>query len=315
MTVPAPLIHLSYDDQLERLKSRGLVVGDEALAVEHLHRVGYYRLQSYLHPLRKSETVEIDGRPRQRILEEFRDGTEFQHAVDLYVFDKRLRVIMADAIERIEIALRVDLSHCLGRRNPSAHRELGCLDPATAADSHEKWLDRAGKLEARSRTDWIVTARKAGQLPIWKAIETYDFGALVSLLEMSHRLDRAEVAARYGIPNATMHARWMWTLGYVRNITAHHARLWNHALVIQPMIPKKGQIPRLDHLATYTTTQSRVYAAAAICQFLMATIAPKSAWTDRLKALWDAFPTIPEIRQDQAGFMPSWKTWDLWVSQ
>jgi abortive infection bacteriophage resistance protein len=144
------------------------------------------------------------------------------------------------------------------------------------------------------------------------AVETWDFGVLATLVEVAHRLDRAAISAKYGVPTAKIMSSWLRTLGYVRNICAHHGRLWNHPLVIQPMIPSAGLIPKLDHLTVYVPTQTRVYAAAAIAQHLLGVIAPTSAWKDRLKGLWNDFPAIPGILSGQAGFMASWRTWPLW---
>lgn len=107
----------SYEEQLDLLISRGLVVTDRAKALEYLRRIGYYRLSGYWFPFRElSEPLilldEHGRKPAKKqrketriALDDFRPGATFEDAVRLYVFDKKLRLLAMDALERIEIAL------------------------------------------------------------------------------------------------------------------------------------------------------------------------------------------------------------------
>ena len=80
--------------------------------------------------MRRSETMQDErGKPVPNVLETFRDGARFADAFDLYVFDKRLRLLVLDAIERVEIGMRVDCAHHLGARDPYIHRDWRSLDP------------------------------------------------------------------------------------------------------------------------------------------------------------------------------------------
>ncbi|WP_223648216.1 Abi family protein [Xanthomonas campestris] len=108
--------HLTYERQLESLKARGLEVPDDDAALSYLRRLGYYRLSAYWYPFRKSTIVTVDGKFSRKVEDDFHEGASFQSAVELYVFDKRLRMLALDAIERIEVALRVDIAYGLGRR-------------------------------------------------------------------------------------------------------------------------------------------------------------------------------------------------------
>jgi abortive infection bacteriophage resistance protein len=307
--------HLSFADQVELLKNRGLVVTDDQRAARHLERIGYYRLKSYWFPFRASAPVQ---QPNGRIInvagQNFRPGTKFEYGVELYVFDKKLRMLMLDAIERVEVALRVDLAHTLGRRDPWAHRKRALLDHVTTGGDHQSWLSRADRDEKRSRLDWVQEYRRTypGRLPIFMAVETWDFGTLTMLYQMSHQHDRATISAKYGVPGSGMFASWLRTLNGVRNICAHHARLWNHPLVNQPSVPRPHEVPDVAHLANYTASQTRLYAAAAVCQQLMRTIAPGSTWKDRLKTHWGQFPNFPTLNSGQAGFIPGWRNEALW---
>lgn len=313
---------LSFADQVALLESRGMTVQDRALAEQHVERIGYYRLKSYWFPFRETEVVTPSGgRPVTRVLETFRPGTEFRHGVDLYVFDKRLRLLLSDAIERIEVALRVDVAHTLGARHAYAHLDASCLDPKRATHSsrpgitaHAAWLSRAREAEQRSKADWIAEFRSqfSSDLPIWIAVELWEFGVLSRLLEMAHPSDRYRIAKKYGLQKSETLVSWVKTLAYVRNVCAHHARLWNHPLVVQPVLPKGAEASELQHIRNNTLSQTRVYAAAAICQFFLSVISPRSSWKVRLRALWQQFPTIPGVAPHHAGFLQNWGSHQLW---
>ena len=122
----------SYEEQLDLLTSRGLGATDRHKALEYLRRIGYYRLSGYWFPFRERSGPltlfnEKGGKPARPnkvetiALDEFKPGATFENAVRLYVFDKKLRILAMDALERIEIALRVDISHTLGKLDPFAY--------------------------------------------------------------------------------------------------------------------------------------------------------------------------------------------------
>lgn len=241
MLPPYSKPHLSFADQVALLKSRGLAITDDWLAERHLARIGYYRLKDYWHPFRETQqATRPDGSRYTQVHETFRAGTQFVDAVDLYVFDKKLRLLMSDAIERIEVALRVDVAHTLGHRSRFAHRETQHLDPKrTAAPAgggltrHHKWLQKAKDAESRSKSEWIKQfhSRFAAPLPIVMAVETWEFGMLSHLIEMAHPSDRQSISGRFGLADSETLASWIRCLAYVRNVCAHHGRLWNHPLV------------------------------------------------------------------------------------
>lgn len=294
--------HLTYVEQRDLLQSRGLVISDRDKAADALARIGYYRLRPYWNALRDNTGS-------------FRDGVEFRHAVELYVFDKRLRLIMLDAIERIEIALRVKLAHSIGKRDPLGHRVVGALDASRAALRHDDWLKRADESISRSKESWVGehSSEFEGPLPIWMAVEIWDFGIVSRLLEMAHPNDRYAIAKSFGLLPDTL-VSWIRCLVYVRNTCAHHSRLWNKPLVDQPKTPKQNWEARnVQHISADVSRRSRVYAAAAISRHLLLQINPNSSWCVRIKDQWQEFPDIPGLSPNNAGFFVGWETEPLWL--
>ncbi len=321
-------------DQLFLLTSRGMEITDMAAASACLGRIGYYRLSGYWYPFRKSHVSAnpvtgrqlldpVTQRPQIVVEDDFRKGTTFQQVMDLYVFDKRLWLLFLDAIERIEVALRVDIALLLGSRDAWAHRNPSQLhgnfskkiDARTGLSEYQKWLARLDSTFSRSKDEFVKHFKKkyAGEKPpIWIAIELWDFGMLSIFLSGMKIADQELLASKYDLPRADMLRSWARNINHVRNICAHHNRLWNRSPADQISPPKPGEIAELEHLTCDLTAQSRIYATAAALQFLLKKINPTSSWGARLKSHCESFSPSIEVNLSQAGFPPKWEQLFLW---
>lgn len=316
--------HLDIPGQVALLRSRGMDVADPVKAAGYLERVGYYRLSGYWYPLRQSRVgLGADGKPAIQVLDDFRTGASFGQAVDLYVFDKRLRLLFLDAIERIEVAVRVDIALLLSARDPWAHRKAALLpgsfarriDTRTGRTAHQDWLARLDQLADRSKDEFVrhFKVRYSGSLPIWIAIELWDFGMLSTFLAGMAVADQILIGAKYGVQRPELLTGWMRGINLVRNICAHHGRLWNRSLADQPKPPRLGELSLLDHVATNVFAQSRLYGVAAPMQFLLRTINPTTTWSARLRDQLATFPTAPGAAIAQSGFPTGWHMLPLWI--
>ena len=145
--------YLSVTEQISLLRSRRLLVTDGVRAAAALARIGYHRLSGYWYPFRTSSA----GKPGEpaSVGDNFRPGTEFGQVLDLYVFDKKLRILTLDAIERVEIALRTDIALLLGKRSPVAHRDARYLHSSfTKVRRGDHWTP--GMARAPGRHDAAV---------------------------------------------------------------------------------------------------------------------------------------------------------------
>lgn len=315
--------HLDVSGQLALLLGRGMAVADPAKAAAYLERIGYYRLSGYWYPLRQSQVVPAPGgKATTEVLDTFCPGASFAQAIDLYVFDKRLRLLFLDATERIEVALRVDIALLLGARDPWAHRSPALLhgnfarrvNPNTGRISHQDWLARLDQAASRSKEEFVqhFTSRYSGPLPIWIAVELWDFGMLSTFFAGMAASDRVTVATKYGVQRPELLVSWMRAINHVRNICAHHGRLWNRSPADQPKPPKTGEIALLDHLASDTYAQTRLYGVAAPMQYLLRFINPTTSWSDRLCGHLGGFPSAPGVAAGQTGFSAGWEKLPLW---
>jgi abortive infection bacteriophage resistance protein len=316
---------LNIQQQIALLKSRGLTISDEPKAKTYLERIGYYRLSGYSYPFR-SATVAVDPVTTKRttnVLDDFQSGTEFRSIVELYVFDKKLRLLLLDAIERIEIAIRVQIALQLGQRDPWAHRNPAQLHPnfsgrkefPSSLTKHQEWLKRTDKAATDSKEEFakhFKATYPSDYMPIWIACELWDFGALSFLYSGLLKPDQTAIARKYGIEFQVMES-WLRTINVARNTCAHHARLWNKPTVIQPRWPSPTQAPLLNHIHGNTHALTRLYGSACILQYLLSSINPTTSWANRLKALCKEFPKSSAVNLRAAGFPPTWETEVLWT--
>lgn len=240
----------SLPEQLELLKSRGLAVTDDDAALSYLERLGYYRLSAYWYPFRKGKAIQLEsGELAYHRSNTFYDHASFKDAVNLYVFDKRLRMLALDALERVEVAIRVDIAHLIGERDTFAYQNPAELDGQfvrkinrrTGKTSHEEWLEKHEVLVNRSREDFVghYRANHGLPLPIWVAIELWEFGLLSRFFSGMKFKDRETIAKKYGVRDGQVFASWLRSFNYLRNTCAHHCRLWNRNIVDQPRLPPR----------------------------------------------------------------------------
>lgn len=307
---------MSIDEQLARLQERGMQISDVDKARECLERVGYYRLSGYWYDFRvRTAFTPLDpvtlGKPKKvrierPVTDEFKPGTRLHDAVDLYVFDKKLRLLALDALERIEVALRVDLSHRLGQKDTFAYLKPDLfhanfadkLDTRSGLTRHHEWLTKHAALVARSRETFMVHNKTKYGLPlaIWVACEVWDFGCMSTLFSGLKSEDQDAIAQSYGVPDGQVFESWLRSLNYLRNVCAHHSRLWNRNVVEEPKLPAAGAISALDAFIGDPARRTRPFLLLCICQHLMKVINPSSTWGSRLKThLLEEFPDLSHI--------------------
>jgi abortive infection bacteriophage resistance protein len=318
-TYPKPF--LSIPEQIERLVERGLDVGDLATAEALLRRYGYYRLSGYWHPLRRAE---FDVSSAKVVYHEaFKQGATLTQAMALADFDRKLRSHFLLAIERIEVAMRVRLALLMGPRHPLAHRDPSQFhakfttpDPATSRSRRDNWLARVDENEMRSKEQFAKHIRSKYGLPfpLWVSIEVWDFGMLSQGIGGMTVADQKALSNPFGLTRTGVFPSWLRAINHVRNVCAHHSRLWNKSPADQPIPPKQGEIPLLDHLATDTFAHVRLYSVAAAMQFLLRGIDPAAAmaWSDDLKAHFATFPAIVGLSVGATGFPTAWEGKALW---
>ncbi len=220
---------LTFDDQIALLQSRGMDIADVEAARRVLIAVSYYRLSAYAYPFRQHDDRNS-----------FQPGTTFERIVQLYEFDRRLRLVLLDAIERVEVALRTRITYEFAHRHgPFGHHDPTKFEPWFR---HDEWLSRLDKEVDQSKETFVQHYRGKydgfPRVPLWMATEVMSFGALTLLYKGCQRDLRAEIAAVFGCHESVL-ATWLLCVSYVRNLCAHHCRVWNRDLSLAPKLPNR----------------------------------------------------------------------------
>tara|TARA_R110000850_G_scaffold222600_1_gene348474 strand:+ start:17302 stop:18291 length:990 start_codon:yes stop_codon:yes gene_type:complete len=320
---------IDVTQQLELLKARGLQINDEKRAARFLEVVSFFRLTPYMRPF------QVPGYDHH-----FIKDAGFRDLSNLYAFDRRLRLLVMDAIERVEVAVRAMISNYMGPmygahwyldrtlfKSGYNHEQLLQIirgKQQSERRDYERECDRIDRLAhtteerktelkiKRSKESYArhygLTYGEPQLMPGWAALEELTMGSLSHLYAgLARDSDKKAIAKRMDLPWRLLQS-WLHTLTIVRNICAHHARLWNRELGIKPELPKKASFPWPASL-TRPSHHVRIYVVLCMLNHLMRTVSPDTSWQQRLKSLFDEFPSVSE---KVMGFPADWRNDIFW---
>lgn len=291
---------LSFTDQAQRLIDHGLIVSDTDQLVERLSTVSYYRLSAYWYPFRQAN-------------DQFAPGTTFEAVWRRYTFDRQLRLLVMDAIERVEVAvLRTRMvENFTLLHGPFGYRDLGSFRPNCRANVHRRLLQESADAFARSKEIFVQHFRAKYSSepypPLWMMAEVMTYGQLFTMFRQLKNQEQKAIAAGIGLHQPVLES-WLHTLNYVRNAVAHHARLWNRQLPIRPKMPNKRHRP--EFYAPLPVSNKRIFGLLSLLRYLLSEIAPQSQWPDRMTHLFNQYPDIP---QKAMGFPVDWEDYEIWT--
>jgi abortive infection bacteriophage resistance protein len=295
---------LTFQQQATLLISRGLIVDNPGELENYLSQVNYYRLSGYWYEFKIIDPFTGD--------ETLRPGTTFQTIRDRYEFDRRLRLLFMDALERIEVAIfRTKLVETNTLQyGPFGYTDQKNYNPKFIAYDLQKLLDDISKDEGRSKEEFITRYRTKYDeelyLPLWMAAELMSFGQLLTLYRNQHLSIKQTISHQYKLFPQVLDS-WLLTLSAIRNSCAHHNRLWNHPLPLIMGLPDRRNDPRWYD--PDPIPNNRLYTALTVINYLLAFIAPTDQWKESIKRLLAAYPTIP-LRQ--MGIPENWQDSPLW---
>ncbi|MDA8283222.1 MAG: Abi family protein [Actinomycetota bacterium] len=305
--------HLSIDQQIDLLESRGLVVPDREEARHYLGTVGYYAMGSYWYPARRV----VDEGSGSRPADTFVDGASFSDAAALYLFDQKLRLIALEALERVERALKVSVAYTLGKRDLFAHRDAVFMHRGFVTDrywNHARWVaDLDGKVKRKGHQHIkAVHDRYNGKLPIWIAIEVMDFGDISRLIWGMSEEHAEPVAEALNLYTVKALVSWSRAMNHLRNLCAHHQRLWNRELTVQPSAARGPLRAFFAQIDGEERLWQRPYAALLVLAYLHEQVVPGSAWPQVLGAHLQRLPVSPGVNHGEMGAPDAWHAHPAW---
>lgn len=301
----------TFEQQAELMLQRGLV-GDREVIRERLEYVNYYRLLGYSFPFR------LRGAPN----DQFVPGTSFETIWDDYVFDQKLRVLLLEAIERIEVAVKTRIAYEHAHAfAPAAYATVpSSLPNLTDGDekqprSHASFLKKVKRNLSEGDHQFLRAYRNKytpnDWPPIWMTCEVLSFGTVVIMFQGCHDRNRERIAAGFNVTSGVLQS-WLLMIQNVRNICAHHGRLWNRALGKIPGTPKRATHPDWFEPVPLLTRDSspKIFSALTICGYLLDIVSKETGWRQRVLAL---LAEHPGVSTTEMGFPNRWEQSPLWV--
>ena len=270
---------LTITQQIEQLKSRGMQFQDEAKAENYLENLNYYRLSAYWLPFEANHQTHT-----------FKEGTTFERVLELYIFDRELRLLMLDAIERIEVSVRSKFAYEISQKYGShPHLDESIFK---SVGYYKKTLSKLKSEIDRSKEPFIKHFKEKYSEefpPIWASVELMTLGQVsnwFSLIKL--RQDKQLIAKYYGLDEKVL-ASFLHHLTIIRNICAHHSVLWNKKLTLEFIIPKEMQ-------SSFNINEKRkLFNTFVMLEYLMNKISNDSHWRERLEALVEKYKINREI--------------------
>jgi abortive infection bacteriophage resistance protein len=302
---PLPLVPFTkpwkpYGDQIAILAGRGLVLADPKAAESFLSHINYYRFSGYCLAFEQARHL-------------FHPNVTFEQVRAAYEFDWGLRDLIADALEIIEIDFRTAVACHFGK----THGAFGHCDPAKfyGAFRHGEWRDSLREETRRSSELFVIhfqnTYAEFPDLPIWMATEVMSFGALSKMAHGMLRQDQKVIAQRYRVQPSDVLTNWMHHLVYIRNLCAHHSRLWDRIWTIKPTLPAAfaWKPPKLPG-------NNRLFVTLLVLSYLLKSCSSMAAfrasWRQRVEMHLRSPPSAPNA-MEKMGLTVGWFGHPFWL--
>lgn len=293
---------LTFEEQADLLLERGLVTDKDQL-IRRLQATSYFRLSGYLYPFRKAGS------------DHFQPDTTLDQVWRYCLFDQRLRTLLLDAIEAVEVYTRTQLAYHFALKNgPFDYHTPACL-PGLRRESFVNWqrkLDDQVSRSLQSKEEFLVHffdkyGDEHTRPPIWTLVELMDFGAMLTFHRGVFYTIRQDLARPLGVPDKVFNS-WLLALHTVRNRCAHHLRLWNWTLGTPVRLPNERKYPEWHHP---DLPNDRIGIILTLCRHLLNQISPSNQWTKRIQ---EHFRDFPEIPTSHMGLPHDWQQHPLWDS-
>jgi abortive infection bacteriophage resistance protein len=285
---------------IEQLKQRGLIIDNGAIAAHYLTHVSYYRLAGYWWPMQSDKVTHI-----------FKPNSRFEDVISLYNFDRELRVLLFDVIEKIEISLRTKLIYHLSHeydawwfQKTELFIDVQALVQTLASMQEE--IDRSKDIFMKEHKKKYKDDLRFP--PAWKTLELTSFGTLSKLYgNLKNTIQSKDtIAKEFGTVNHTYLPSWLQSIAQIRNYCAHHSRLWNRNI---PGTPKVLSKPPHAWVSVVPTENQKLYLHLCVMRYLLNIIVPENSFSQKLNELLAKYPNVDP---DALGFKQNWQNEPLW---
>jgi abortive infection bacteriophage resistance protein len=297
MTIQYPKQYTSPTDLVALLKSRGLTIADESKAANYIMHIGYYRLSAYLYPLLTQPKTEHIFKPNSTFLD----------ALTLYRFDKKLRLLIFNEIEKIEIAVRSAIANITSVET----NDIFWMTSPSAFANSSRFNKSMGLIYSEyqsSKEEFIEHFRNTYSDPYppsWQLIEILPLGVVTRIYENIASFSAQKKIARHFGLNIPVFKSWMTIITLTRNACCHHSRVWNKVNTVHALSMHRMNSPWISP----SVNQLRIFYNLSIIKHFIDIISPSNNMKQHLKQLLADFPQVDITAM---GFPPNWEEEPLW---
>jgi len=296
---------LSVEEQITLLRDKGLIINDINQATHFLSAVGYYRLSRYFQLFLNYSHSNKDSY--------FNKSLTFERIYGIYLFDSKLKMLVLEVIEKIEIALRASLTNVLAvKYGATWYTEENLFNKAwkrknkSGFAQSEKLAQEIKKITNGSKKEDFIKRYNEEYYPntppSWMILECLSFGSISAVFRyLLKKSDKKQVSKVFE-ESPTVLDSWFESVRYIRNLCAHHSRLWNRWFVIEPIQSKSVK---------YIKTKERTFhQQAIILNKLNKKLCPDTTWHYRLFELFSEYSDY--VPFEQMGFAKEWQKDSFW---
>lgn len=218
----AAKIFKTIDEQIEILRSKGMVFGDYDKAREILLRENYFFLNGYRSPFLMNGT------------KRFIEGTTFEELYSLFTFDRFFRNIIFKNVLIVENNYKSIYSYVLSKKYGYKEKDyLNINNFDRSKEKNRQINDLLRKLKRQIRINGYQHQATShyinnyGYIPMWVGVKVLSFGLMSELFTILKEEDRKEISNYYGL-NPDKIENYMSILANYRNLCAHEDILFNH---------------------------------------------------------------------------------------
>jgi len=288
-------------EQIQLLKKRGMLFHDESQAYQLLENISYYRLKGYWWDMQQDKNNHT-----------FVSGIYFESVIERYNFDRNLRLILFDAIERIEIALRTKMIYHLSL----SYGSTWYLDNQIFVESvkHNEHLKSLYREFEYSQEIFIKDHKRKypnRDAESWKIMEIASMGTLSKFYKnLVHQLpEKSIIAKEMGLNLHSELSSWLEAVVYVRNIIAHHSRLWSRNMVKKPIFKINNPKGSWFDNILLPVQMKKAFLIISSMIYLCNNVSPNNNLKNKILELINDNPNVPIYK---LGFLNNWNLQPLW---
>jgi abortive infection bacteriophage resistance protein len=290
---------LSIDEQIQMLIDGGLIISNIDSAKNWLSNVSYHRLKRYTYTFKDDETLK------------FKNGATFEEVVDLYLFDRSLKLVLFDAIETIEVSIKTLISNLMSLKH-GAHWYLDTAHFSSQFD-YAHFISKIEEEFAEPEEPGVQAYKKFYSDPTlppsWMMIEFVTIGTISKIFEhLTDREVKREVCGIFNVPE-NIFISWLHSFTHQRNRCAHHQRIVYRTIKHDILLPSRIKHKFLRDAED--VSRSSLYCSICCMLHLVKKINPLSSFRSNvLKLISDN----PQINFSKMGFIEGWDTEEIWTN-